>query len=109
MADEHDRTEAPTPKRLQKAREEGNAPVSREAIALAVLVVAALVLFRLLYFVIPFTLALTALGLREIYMSFVNGRMVKGEVSRILRFAPETSEPRDRKKVSRDVEEPTDA
>ena len=44
MADEHDRTEAPTPKRLQKAREEGNAPVSREAIALAVLVVAALVL-----------------------------------------------------------------
>ena len=44
MADEHDRTEAPTPKRLQKAREEGNAPVSREATALAVLAAAALVL-----------------------------------------------------------------
>lgn len=44
MADEHDRTEAPTAKRLQKAREEGNAPVSREAIALAVLASAALVL-----------------------------------------------------------------
>ena len=44
MADEHDRTEAPTAKRLQKAREEGNTPVSREAIALAVLAVAALVL-----------------------------------------------------------------
>jgi flagellar biosynthetic protein FlhB len=44
MADQHDRTEAPTPKRLQKAREEGNAPVSREATALAVLSAAALVL-----------------------------------------------------------------
>ncbi len=44
MADEHDRTEAPTAKRLQKAREEGNTPVSREATALAVLASAALVL-----------------------------------------------------------------
>src|SRR5215469_13781001 len=48
--------------------------------------VAALVLFRLLYFVIPFTLALTALGLREIYMSFVNGRMVKGARLRLWSF-----------------------
>lgn len=44
MADQHDRTEAPTPKRLQRAREEGNAPISREATALAVLSAATLVL-----------------------------------------------------------------
>jgi len=44
MADQDDRTEAPSAKRLQKAREEGNAPVSREAVALAVLAATALVL-----------------------------------------------------------------
>jgi CheY-like chemotaxis protein len=44
MADQQDRTEAPTAKRLQKARAEGQAPLSREATALAVLSAAALVL-----------------------------------------------------------------
>jgi flagellar biosynthetic protein FlhB len=33
--DAEDRTEAATPRRLEKAREEGNVPVSREAVALA--------------------------------------------------------------------------
>jgi hypothetical protein len=68
--------------------------------------VAALVLFRLLYFVIPFTLALTALGLREIYMSFVNGRMVKGEVSRIWSFTPNLETTMHKSEKTR---EPTDA
>jgi len=72
--------------------------------------VAALVLFRLLYFVIPFSLALTALGLREIYMSLVNGRKVKGEVARLLTFvAPADSAERKIAKTSRSLEEPTDA
>lgn len=44
MADEYDRTEAPTPKRLQRARAEGSAALSREATALAVLSAVALVL-----------------------------------------------------------------
>jgi glycosyltransferase 2 family protein len=72
--------------------------------------VAALVLFRLLYFVIPFTLALTALGLREIYMSFVNGRAVKGGVARLLTVDPDApgAEP-EVKKASRKIKEPTDA
>jgi flagellar biosynthetic protein FlhB len=39
-----DRTEAATPKRLQRAREQGNVPLSREAAPLAVIAVAALVL-----------------------------------------------------------------
>jgi len=42
--EQHDRTEAPTGKRLQKARAEGNAPVSREVTALGVLSVATLVM-----------------------------------------------------------------
>ena len=33
--DQQDRTEAPTPRRLQRAREEGEVPVSREAVLLA--------------------------------------------------------------------------
>jgi flagellar biosynthetic protein FlhB len=44
MADDQDRTEAPSAKRLQKARTEGQAPLSREATALAVLSAVALVL-----------------------------------------------------------------
>jgi flagellar biosynthetic protein FlhB len=44
MSDQQDRTEAPTAKRLQKARADGQAPVSREATALAVLGAVALVL-----------------------------------------------------------------
>jgi len=68
--------------------------------------VAALVLFRLLYFVIPFTLALTALGLREIYTSFVNGRIVKGEVSRLWSF---TSNLETTIHKSEKTREPTDA
>ena len=44
MSDSQDRTEAPTAKRLQKAREEGQAPLSREATALAVLSAVALLL-----------------------------------------------------------------
>jgi glycosyltransferase 2 family protein len=72
--------------------------------------VAALVLFRLLYFVIPFTLALTALGLREIYVSLVNGRQVKGEVDRLLSFVPEPGSTGGAvKKKSHNIEEPTDA
>jgi glycosyltransferase 2 family protein len=72
--------------------------------------VAALLLFRLLYFVIPFACALATLGLREIYVSVVEGRKVKGEVSRLLTFAPDTDKAkREVKKVSRGVEEPTDA
>ena len=39
-----ERTEAATPKRLQRAREEGNIPISRELVALAGLAAAALVL-----------------------------------------------------------------
>jgi flagellar biosynthetic protein FlhB len=39
-----DRTEAPTPRRMQRAREEGEIPVSREAVLLAGLVAPALVL-----------------------------------------------------------------
>jgi glycosyltransferase 2 family protein len=51
--------------------------------------VAALLLFRLLYFVIPFACALTALGLREIYVSVVNGKSVKLQMAdlRALRSA----------------------
>jgi uncharacterized membrane protein YbhN (UPF0104 family) len=71
--------------------------------------VAALVLFRLLYFVIPFSFALTALGLRELYVSIVNGRKVKGEVARLLTFVPGAdSGERQTTKTSR-LEEPTDA
>jgi flagellar biosynthetic protein FlhB len=44
MSDQQDRTEDPTAKRLQKARAEGQAPISREATALAVLGAVALVL-----------------------------------------------------------------
>jgi uncharacterized membrane protein YbhN (UPF0104 family) len=72
--------------------------------------VAALLLFRLLYFVIPFTLALTALGLREIYVSIAKGRQVKGEVSRLLAFVPDPGTGGGKvKEKSRNVEEPTDA
>jgi uncharacterized membrane protein YbhN (UPF0104 family) len=72
--------------------------------------VAALVLFRLLYFVIPFSFALTALGLREIYVSVVNGRKVKGEVARLLTFGPDMDgTAQETKKASRSLEEPTDA
>jgi glycosyltransferase 2 family protein len=72
--------------------------------------VAALLLFRLLYFVIPFTCALATLGLREIYVSVVEGRKVKGEVSRLLTFAPDMDKAKCKvKKVSRGLEEPTDA
>ncbi len=42
--DSSDRTEAATPRRLQKAREEGRAPVSRELTSFAVLAAVALVL-----------------------------------------------------------------
>src|SRR5271154_1639535 len=35
MSDQQDRTEAPTARRLQRARSEGQAPMSREATALA--------------------------------------------------------------------------
>src|SRR5271165_5456647 len=44
MAEQEDRTEAATPRRLQKAREEGNVPVSREIATLAGLGGAALAL-----------------------------------------------------------------
>jgi glycosyltransferase 2 family protein len=72
--------------------------------------VAALVLFRLLYFVIPFTLAMTALGLREIYVSIVNGRQVKGEVARLLNFIPDPQSTGGAvKKKPHAIEEPTDA
>ena len=37
-----DRTEAPTPRRLEKAREEGQVPLSREAVGLATLLLASL-------------------------------------------------------------------
>ncbi|MBO0757251.1 MAG: UPF0104 family protein, partial [Bradyrhizobiaceae bacterium] len=50
--------------------------------------VAALVLFRLLYFVIPFACAVTTLGLREIYVSVVEGRKIKGEMAHLLTFGP---------------------
>ena len=41
--DQQDRTEAATPRRLQKAREEGEVPVSREAVLLAGLAAVALI------------------------------------------------------------------
>ena len=44
MSDKADRTEAPSARRLQRARDEGQAPISREATALAVLSAVALVL-----------------------------------------------------------------
>ncbi|MCW3475095.1 EscU/YscU/HrcU family type III secretion system export apparatus switch protein [Limobrevibacterium gyesilva] len=44
MADQEDRTEAASARRLQRAREEGNVPISRELSALAVMGSAALVL-----------------------------------------------------------------
>jgi flagellar biosynthetic protein FlhB len=43
-ADRHDRTEAPTPKRLEEARREGRVPRSRELTAAAVLLTAGIVL-----------------------------------------------------------------
>jgi glycosyltransferase 2 family protein len=46
--------------------------------------VAALLLFRLLYFIIPFTCALTALGLRELYVALVNGNLSNGKTERPL-------------------------
>jgi glycosyltransferase 2 family protein len=72
--------------------------------------VAALLLFRLLYFVIPFSLALTALGLRELYVSLVNGRKVKGEVARLLTFSSDAeSSAHKPEKKSQSLQEPTDA
>ncbi len=44
MADSEDRTQAPSERRLQRAREEGQAPLSRELVALSVLGTAALML-----------------------------------------------------------------
>ena len=44
MSDHEDRTEAPSAKRLQRARDEGQVPMSREATALAVLSAVALLL-----------------------------------------------------------------
>ena len=44
MADSEDRTQAPSERRLQRAREEGQAPLSRELVALLVLGTAALML-----------------------------------------------------------------
>lgn len=72
--------------------------------------VAALLLFRFLYFVIPFTCAVVTLGLREIYVSFVEGRKVKGEAARLQTFAPGMDKAKcEVKEVSRSVEAPTDA
>ena len=48
--------------------------------------VAALLLFRLLYFIIPFACALTALGLREIYWSMVNGKTPKVKMLDLLKL-----------------------
>jgi flagellar biosynthesis protein FlhB len=42
-ADAEDRTEAPTPKRVEKAREDGQVPLSRDAVGLATLLCATLV------------------------------------------------------------------
>ncbi len=42
-ADAEDRTEAPTPKRIERAREEGQVPLSRDAVGLATLLCATLV------------------------------------------------------------------
>ena len=42
-ADAEDRTEAPTPKRIEKARKEGQVPLSRDAVGLATLLCATLV------------------------------------------------------------------
>src|SRR3954449_2078820 len=42
--DQEDRTESPTARRLQKAREEGQVPVSREAVQLAGLIAVTLTL-----------------------------------------------------------------
>ncbi len=39
-ADAEDRTEAPTPKRLERARSEGQVPLSRDAVGLATLLCA---------------------------------------------------------------------
>lgn len=72
--------------------------------------VAALVLFRLLYFVIPFACAVATLGLREIYVSVVEGRKIKGEMARLLTFASDADKRElEVKKVSRNIEAPTDA
>ena len=45
--DQQDRTEAPTARRLQKAQEEGEVPVSREAVLLAGLAAITLVFLML--------------------------------------------------------------
>ena len=45
--DQQDRTEAPTPRRLQKAQEEGEVPVSREAVLLAGLAAVTLIFLML--------------------------------------------------------------
>jgi glycosyltransferase 2 family protein len=72
--------------------------------------VAALVLFRLLYFVIPFTCAVVTLGLREIYASLIEGKQIKGEMAHLLTFASDADKAkREVKKVSRTIEAPTDA
>ena len=42
-ADAEDRTEAPTPKRIERARSEGQVPLSRDAVGLATLVGATIV------------------------------------------------------------------
>ncbi|MBO0758396.1 MAG: hypothetical protein J2P54_21305, partial [Bradyrhizobiaceae bacterium] len=61
-------------------------------------------------FVIPFACAVTTLGLREIYVSVVEGRKIKGEMAHLLTFGPNADKvERGVKKVSRKYEEPTDA
>jgi glycosyltransferase 2 family protein len=74
--------------------------------------VAALLLFRLLYFVIPFACALTALGLREIYMSILNARDDKAKMTKLLtmRTGAERSEADSKARpTSRDLMASTDA
>jgi glycosyltransferase 2 family protein len=68
--------------------------------------VAALLLFRLLYFIIPFTCALTALGLRELYVALVNGNLSNGKMERLL--IPTTEKDSGVEKSRQSVKEPTE-
>ena len=73
--------------------------------------VASLLLFRLLYFVIPFAVALTSLGLREIYMSVVNGRAAKAKLVQLLAFSSDAGADvgSDKKAKGRNLAASTDA
>lgn len=79
MADEMEKTEEPTPKKLQKARSEGNVPKSIEVVALVSLLVAFVVLFASFWYMTN--------GIIALYMylnSFMGQELTKNTVLEII-------------------------